>query len=125
MITIGGVELNKSLYLDKRNSAAAVSVSTEVTVEGYSYTMAKPYLGGRQLELGTMSKGGRIMGIWCQEQIDQLKSFEQLAQAVTLDYHGETFNVLIESMDLDDPLHQNQVEGPGKLFVGKITLMEV
>lgn len=124
-ITLGGVVLDRSLYLDKRNSAPLNSVQSMVTVDGMSYIISKPYFGGRELSLRSMNQSGSLMGLWCQYQIDDLKILEQNSQSVTLDYHGETFDVLIQKIDLDSPLHHNQEEGPNKIFTGEITLMEV
>lgn len=123
MITLAGVELGENLYLNGLESASLSGSTQKRLLGGGSVVFIQPQLGGRTLILGTMQDSG-IMGIWCQSKIQELKVFEQQAMAVTLDYHGDIYTVLIIQMSFE-PMFQNQSEGPDKSFLGELKLIEV
>lgn len=123
-ITLGGVDISNNMYLSGLESAPLVSVEQVRTIDGVSYVRSTPTPGGRTFTLGTQSKTGTVIGLWCSTVIDQVKVLESLADPVTLDYRGDIYEVIIVETSFD-PFHAFEVEGPNKKFTGTITLIEV
>lgn len=125
MITLGGITLNSSLYLAGIESAALTSSTQYVSIGGVSRVAIKPLVGGRTFTLGTVNQNGALQGSWCQSVIDQIKELEQLASQVTLDYHGDTYQVLITSTASIEQYESRVPVSPTKKYIGSITLIEV
>ncbi len=123
-ITLGALEISDNMYLAGLESARLVSVEQLWTIEGNSVVRSKPLNGGRKLTLGSQNQSGVTQGIWCQEDIEQIQTLEQLAQSLVLNYRGTNYNVIITGTTFN-PLHQFEVEGPYKKFIGTILLTEV
>lgn len=122
MITLAGIELGENLYLGGLEDAPLSGHTQKRLIGGGSSVFIQPQTGGRTLTLGTMRDTG-VMGIWCQSKIQEIKVYEQQAQSVALDYHGDIYNVLIVGMKFE-PFIQNEPEGPNKSFTGTITFIE-
>ena len=123
-ITLGGLDISDNMYLSGLESAQLVSVEQLWTIDGNSVVRSKPLNGGRRLTLGSQNQSGVTQGIWCLEDIQQVQVLEQLAQSLVLSYRGTDYNVIITGTTFN-PLHQFEVEGPYKKFIGSISLTEV
>jgi len=123
MITLGGVSLNKNLYLSGLESAPGVVYKQSRTLSGNSILTISPNVGGRTLTLTTQNDKA-IQGIWCKSSIDSVKALESLGLPVELDYRGATYQVVIVGSEFK-PMFIWQTEGPTKAFLGSLTLIEV
>ncbi len=123
-IIFGGITLSDDMYLSGFESANLASVEQLRTIEGVSVVRTKPTPGGTPLTLGSQNKSGAVQGIWCSEDIDQVKGLELAAQSVELNYRDTIYNVVIAGTEFT-PFHQWEPEGPYKKFTGSISLIEV
>lgn len=122
-ITLGGITISDNMYLDGIENASLASLQSERTVDGLSLTAAKATPGGRLLTLGSVVDSS-IMGIWCQSVIDEIKAIEAVPQVIELNYHGDTYNVIIESVDFTQ-LFKFEPVTENKKYTGQVTLKEV
>lgn len=125
MISLGGVVVNDNMYLGGLNSAPMVSSTQIRTIEGASFLMVKGNFGGRVLTLGTTNGSGSVMGIWCQDVLDDIIALEEAALPITLDYRGTSYDVVITGKSDFVPFILTEPEGPSKSFTGHFILTEV
>lgn len=125
MITLNGITINDSMYLDGVDSSRITVHEKKISIGGYSKIYSKKLIGGREFTLGTQNSSGPIQGIWLKSEIDAIKAVESLCSPVVLNYRGTQYNVIIADTSDFRPLHQFEIEGANKRFLGKITLMEV
>ncbi len=125
MITLGGIELDRNLYLGGVEQSKNTAVQQVRTVEGVSIVTTKATPGGRTLTLGTDTTLRPLQGIWCQTIITQIKDLQLANQEVELVYYGVAYNVkIIITTDFDQRI-AHQLRGDGKEYTGTITLIEV
>lgn len=123
IITLGGLSLNKDLYLDGLVNAKNISVSKVRTLGGVSDTRTMTQDGGRPLLLTTLSDP--LQGIFCQSQVDAIKAMETAGVGITLTYRDSgDFLVLIVGTNFRQ-FNQREPIGPNKKYTGSIQLTEV
>lgn len=124
-VSIGAVDLNESLYLDGIENAKKIATSKFTHLAGTSTVQVMTLSGGRTLTLTTVSEDGSLTGIFCQSQIDQLKTIEEAGIAVAMVYRDRgTFNVLVTNTNFKQ-FNQREPVHPGKAYTGSITTIEV
>lgn len=122
-ITLGGLSLNKDLYLDGIVNAKNIAVSKVRTLGGVADTRTMTQDGGRSLLLTTLSDP--LQGIFCQNQVDSIKEMETAGIGVTLTYRDSgDFLVLITGTNFTQ-FNQREPLGPNKKYTGGIQLTEV
>ena len=113
------------MYLDGLVKANPIAYQQDRTVDGIPVMTIFSNQGGRQLSLGTSQLQGATQGIWCKSVLDDLKAVQGLGNPVTLDYHGDTYNVLITGTSDINQLLQFEPDTPNKKYTGTIKLIEV
>lgn len=124
MITLNGVTISDNMFLDGIESSSNVIYTKKTSIGGVSKVYAKRKVNGRELSLGTQ-EDGKIQGIWCKSQIDQIKEIEKMAVPVILNYRGIEYNVMVVDTSNFKPLHIFEIEGSNKKYTGKILMIEV
>lgn len=122
-VTLGGVPLNSSLVLESVENSPDFAYSTQRTIGGNLAIQTSSLNGGRVFMLTTKSTGS-LMGMWCQSQIDQLKTIAAAQFPVTLDHPRGVFNVLIAEFDVE-PFDDREPISPVKQYTGGVKLIEV
>lgn len=123
VITLGGLSLNKDLYLDGIVNARNIAVSKVRTLGGAADVRTMTQDGGRPLSLTTLSDP--LQGIFCQSQVDAIKVMETAGLGITLTYRDSgDFLVLIIGTNFVQ-FNQREPIGPNKKYIGGIQLTEV
>lgn len=122
-ITLGGVTISDNMYLDGINNAALISAQQYRSIDGLSLVLSKKQSGGRTITLGSVVDSS-VMGIWCQSVVDAVKLLEGDNSVLVLDYHGDTYNVLITGMEFTQ-LFKFEPVTSNKKYTGTITMIEV
>lgn len=126
MITLGGIEINKDMYLHGVIESRQIAFTQGRTVvDGLPFLLTKPTPGGRVLTLQTSKVGGATQGIWCQSVIEAVKELESPNNPVQLNYHDDIYTVQVVDTSNFEQLFSFEVLGPTKRYTGKIITIEV
>ena len=120
-VSIGGVVLNESLYLDGIENAKRIATTKYSHLAGTTTIQVMVMGDNLPLKLTTVAEDGSTTGLWCQHQIDQIKTIEQGGVPVELVYRDRgSFNVLITGTNLKQ-FNQREPVHPGKAYTGSIS----
>lgn len=125
MIFLGGIEINKNMFLDGNVNSKNISYQQKRAIDGNSNLTSKTLDGGRIFTLGSTSLNNAYQGIWLQKDIEELKALEKENNRLVFEYYGASYNVKIVDTTGFQQLFQWEESGPCKKYIGSIILIEV
>lgn len=125
MISLGGVELCRTLIWEEPYESLYQAYSRRLTLLGNVVIQTSP-ISGRLISLATMSTAKGSIGYFLKSQLDQLRVFEKAATVIAFVYETENIQVLIQPGGINvSPIAPRTSPSLTDYYTGSINLIEV